>query len=55
MIVLDTGRIIEFGSPADLLERDQGAFRSLVDESGDRELLHAKIKGTKLTEIGTLA
>ena len=45
IIVLDAGRIIEVGSPAGLLEQEKGAFKSLIDESGDREQLCAMIRG----------
>ncbi|KAF8594046.1 hypothetical protein BDV93DRAFT_529547 [Ceratobasidium sp. AG-I] len=47
IIVLDAGRIVEIGSPASLLEQDKGAFKSLVDESADREQLRAIIRGSK--------
>ncbi|KAJ6498923.1 P-loop containing nucleoside triphosphate hydrolase protein [Mycena sanguinolenta] len=39
IMVLDAGRIVEFGSPKVLLEK-HGLLRALVDESGDREALH---------------
>ena len=41
IIVLDAGRIIEFDSPARLLEKEGGVFKSLVDESGDKEALYS--------------
>ncbi|KAF9469452.1 P-loop containing nucleoside triphosphate hydrolase protein [Collybia nuda] len=40
IMVLDAGRIVEFDSPGKLLEKEAGFFRSLVDESGDREALY---------------
>lgn len=40
-MVLDAGQIVEFNSPMNLLSKQNGAFRSLVEESNDKEaLLH---------------
>ncbi|KAG9098020.1 hypothetical protein FS749_004906 [Ceratobasidium sp. UAMH 11750] len=44
IMVLEAGKIIEFDSPAALLQKDVGAFKSLVDESGDRDALYAMAK-----------
>jgi ABC-type multidrug transport system fused ATPase/permease subunit len=44
-MVLDTGRLVEFDSPKNLLGKEGGFFRALVDESGDKEMLH-QILGT---------
>ncbi|KAJ7435253.1 multidrug resistance-associated ABC transporter [Mycena latifolia] len=41
IMVLDAGHLVEFGSPRELLKMQQGKFRSLVDESSDRDELHA--------------
>jgi ABC-type multidrug transport system fused ATPase/permease subunit len=41
IMVLDAGRMVEFDSPIDLLKKHGGHFKSLVDESGDREILYA--------------
>lgn len=38
-MVLDTGRLVEFASPATLLQKEDGIFRSMIDESKDRETL----------------
>ncbi|GJJ15111.1 hypothetical protein Clacol_009386 [Clathrus columnatus] len=40
IIVLDSGNMVEFDSPANLLKKSDGYFKSLVDESGDREALY---------------
>ncbi|KAH9041242.1 hypothetical protein EDB85DRAFT_1921690 [Lactarius pseudohatsudake] len=40
VMVLDAGRIVEFDKPSELLKLENGRFRSLVDESGDRDLLY---------------
>ena len=32
---------VEFGKPRELLRKDDGILRSLVDESGDRATLYA--------------
>ncbi|RPD55478.1 P-loop containing nucleoside triphosphate hydrolase protein [Lentinus tigrinus ALCF2SS1-6] len=41
IMVLDAGRIVEFGKPSELLKNEKGLLRALVDESGDREKLYA--------------
>ncbi|KAI9434157.1 hypothetical protein H4582DRAFT_2081171 [Lactarius indigo] len=41
VMVLDAGRIVEFDKPSELLKMENGRFRSLVDESGDRDLLYS--------------
>ncbi|QRV86037.1 ABC transporter transmembrane region [Ceratobasidium sp. AG-Ba] len=46
IMVLEAGKIIEFDSPAALLRKDKGAFKSLVDESGDKDALYAMAKQT---------
>lgn len=40
-MVLDAGRIVEFDRPRELLSREGGYLRALVDESGDRAELYA--------------
>lgn len=40
IIVLDAGELVEFDTPANLLKKEGGYYRSLVDESGDREDLY---------------
>ncbi|KAI0655608.1 P-loop containing nucleoside triphosphate hydrolase protein [Cubamyces menziesii] len=41
ILVLDSGRVAEFGPPAELLKNKKGIFAALVNESGDREALRA--------------
>ncbi|KAG8779614.1 hypothetical protein FRC12_024032 [Ceratobasidium sp. 428] len=41
IIVLEAGNIVEFDSPAALLQKDGGVFKSLVDGSSDRTALYA--------------
>ncbi|TFK80780.1 P-loop containing nucleoside triphosphate hydrolase protein, partial [Polyporus arcularius HHB13444] len=41
IMVLDAGRIVEIGKPAELLKNEKGLLRALVDESGDKEKLHS--------------
>ncbi|KAI0085670.1 multidrug resistance-associated ABC transporter [Irpex rosettiformis] len=43
IMVLDGGRIIEFGRPQELLQLVNGALRAMVDASSDREGLLARI------------
>jgi len=40
ILVLDAGSLVEFGTPRELLAREGGQFKSLVDESSDREELY---------------
>lgn len=40
IILLDAGNMVEFDSPLNLLKRSGGYFKSLVDESGDRDTLY---------------
>jgi len=44
ILVLDAGKLVEFDSPASLLRQENGAFRSLVDGSGDKEYLYTLVK-----------
>ncbi|KAJ7596700.1 hypothetical protein C8J56DRAFT_294246 [Mycena floridula] len=45
IMVLDAGRIVEFDSPKELLKLKHGKLRSLVDESVDKDVLHAMADG----------
>ncbi|KAJ7457047.1 P-loop containing nucleoside triphosphate hydrolase protein [Mycena latifolia] len=45
IMVLDTGRIVEFDTPKKLLEVENGHFRALLDESEDRDALYAMVIG----------
>ena len=38
-LVLEAGKLVEYDSPKALLGREKGYFRSLVDESDEREAL----------------
>ena len=42
-MVLDAGRIVEYDSPKELLKQNGGFFKSLVDESGDKDALYAMV------------
>ncbi|KZT60648.1 P-loop containing nucleoside triphosphate hydrolase protein, partial [Calocera cornea HHB12733] len=45
-MVLDAGKLVEFGTPLSLLQNEKSYFRSLVEESGDKEkLMHVAEKG----------
>ena len=39
VLVLSEGSVLEFGSPRELYEKEDGAFRGLVEGSGEREVL----------------
>ncbi|KAF8307170.1 hypothetical protein DL93DRAFT_2171840 [Clavulina sp. PMI_390] len=41
ILVLESGKLVEFDSPIDLLAREESVFRDMVDGSGDREVLRA--------------
>jgi ABC-type multidrug transport system fused ATPase/permease subunit len=43
-MVLDAAKIVEFDSPKNLLQQEGSFFRALVDESADKEALHAMTK-----------
>ncbi|KAG6845454.1 hypothetical protein H0H87_008814 [Tephrocybe sp. NHM501043] len=45
IMVLESGELVEFGSPVELLDNKKGHFRSLVDASGDKEILYAMTRG----------
>ncbi|TFY61054.1 hypothetical protein EVJ58_g4753 [Rhodofomes roseus] len=47
IMVLDAGHIVEYGEPSALLERQDGMFRALVDESPDHDALYAMAKRAK--------
>jgi ABC-type multidrug transport system fused ATPase/permease subunit len=40
IIVLDVGQLIEYDSPRNLLQKKDGLFKSLVDQSGEKEELY---------------
>ena len=56
ILVLGEGRVVEFGAPRDLMEReggDEGAgFRGMVRESGERGVLEGIIFGTRRDREG---
>ncbi|KAL0579460.1 hypothetical protein V5O48_002566 [Marasmius crinis-equi] len=45
ILVLDEGRMVEFDSARNLLQKENGALRALIDESNDKALLYSMIKG----------
>ena len=46
ILVLDAGRLVEYDSPARLLERGEGSFWSLVEESGDKASLYEMLSAS---------
>ncbi|PCH35077.1 hypothetical protein WOLCODRAFT_155747 [Wolfiporia cocos MD-104 SS10] len=50
IIVLDAGRIVEFGKPSDLLMNKHGLLAALVEESADKEHLHALANGAESSQ-----
>ncbi|KAF8758430.1 P-loop containing nucleoside triphosphate hydrolase protein [Rhizoctonia solani] len=49
VMVLDAGRMVEYDSPKVLLRKQGGAFKSLVDGSGERDELYMLIEGWSAT------
>lgn len=45
ILVVDAGKAIEFGSPKDLMMIEGGVFKSLVNDSGEKETLEQIILG----------
>lgn len=41
ILVLDTGNLVEFNSPQNLLASSSSVFKTLVDSSKDRDSLYA--------------
>ncbi|QSS52429.1 ATP-dependent bile acid permease [Histoplasma capsulatum var. duboisii H88] len=39
ILVMDAGKAVEFGTPKDLMKIENGVFRGLVEESGERKVL----------------
>ncbi|KAF4157600.1 hypothetical protein CNMCM6936_009212 [Aspergillus lentulus] len=46
IIVLDGGRVVEMGSPGELVMIENGVFRGLVTESGERMVIEQMIQDT---------
>lgn len=46
ILVLGEGKVVEFGKPRDLMAVEGGAFRGMVEESGERAHLEGIIKGS---------
>ncbi|EIN07973.1 P-loop containing nucleoside triphosphate hydrolase protein [Punctularia strigosozonata HHB-11173 SS5] len=44
IMVLDSGRLAEFGSPKELLAQKRGLFYELVEKSHDKDLLYGMVK-----------
>ena len=38
--MLDQGRVVEFGTPWDLMQKEDGAFRDLCRQSGEEAQLY---------------
>ncbi|KAL4068375.1 hypothetical protein V8B97DRAFT_1975301 [Scleroderma yunnanense] len=55
IMVLDAGRIVEFGSPKELLQNENGMLRALVDESGEKDILCNMASGERFTPQVTVS
>jgi ATP-binding cassette subfamily C (CFTR/MRP) protein 4 len=50
ILVLGNGHVLEFGSPADLLEKEHGHFASMVNDTGEtmsRDLRRRAVEAKK--------
>ena len=45
IVVMDAGKAVEFGSPRELMKIEDGMFRNLVEDSGERGVLEHIILG----------
>ena len=52
ILVLGEGKVVEFGKPWDLLQKEAGAFRSMVKETGEEEMLREMAKEAAGIEEG---
>ncbi|KAJ7246497.1 multidrug resistance-associated ABC transporter [Mycena rebaudengoi] len=53
ILVLDSGRLVEFGTPKDLIVKENGKLRNLIHESADRDILiEMADKGVGKTRAG---
>ena len=50
ILVLDDGRVSEFGTPSELFALENGVFKSMVGESGEKKKLIGMIQGAEPTE-----
>ncbi len=50
IIVLDAGQLVEFDSPKNLLAKEDGKLRALVNDSGDIEALEKLAQGGSKSE-----
>lgn len=52
ILVLDDGRVSEFGTPKELFALENGVFKGMVGESGEKKKLISMIQGAEPTEWG---
>lgn len=45
ILVLDEGKVAEYGTPRELWEKDDGIFRGMCESSGERDQLELAIFG----------
>lgn len=48
ILVMDEGRVVEFGSPEELVQIEGGVFRDLVNQSGEKAVLEEIILGSRM-------
>jgi ABC-type multidrug transport system fused ATPase/permease subunit len=47
ILVMGDGKALEYDEPRLLMQKENGAFRKMVEESGEREILEGIIHGGK--------
>lgn len=45
VLVLDKGRVVEFGGPWELMQKEKGVFRSMIDTTGEGDSLKELARG----------
>jgi ABC-type multidrug transport system fused ATPase/permease subunit len=50
ILVLDDGKVAEFGTPKELFALENGVFKGMVGESGEKEKLISMIRGAESTD-----
>jgi ABC-type multidrug transport system fused ATPase/permease subunit len=53
ILVMGEGKVLEYDEPRKLMEKSNGEFRKMVEESGERAELEAVINGERTAEEGS--
>jgi hypothetical protein len=55
ILVLDHGRVVEFGTPWELMQKDDGSFRGLVRQSGEEKELFEMARAVDAAKKGSVS